>query len=117
MKHRPVLFGLIPLLALVALLAAPASATFGRFLFAGLSGFNEIPSVLSTGSGAFRAIVREDGTIDYDLQYRDLVGRCWELRLRTGRSEDALARDAARLLRRRVAAIMDDPSNREWIPV
>lgn len=74
MNRRRALFIALALLTLTALLAAPAAARFGRFLFAGLSGFSEVPAVLSTGHGAFKALLRHDDTIEFDLAYRDLVG-------------------------------------------
>jgi hypothetical protein len=38
-----------------------------------LHGFNEVPAVSSTGSGEFRATIRED-TVDWELSYEDLEG-------------------------------------------
>ena len=55
------------------LLAAPAFA-FHKFLFAGLSGFNEVPAVLSPASGSFKAVIRDDDTIDFDLDYEGTIG-------------------------------------------
>jgi hypothetical protein len=59
--------------AITFLLAAPAFA-FHKFLFAALSGFNEVPAVLSPASGSFKAVLRDDDTIDYRLQYQDTLG-------------------------------------------
>jgi hypothetical protein len=38
-----------------------------------LRGFNEVPAVSSTGSGEFRARIREDA-VDWELSYEDLEG-------------------------------------------
>lgn len=60
-------------IATTFLLAAPAFA-FHKLLFAALSGFNEVPAVLSPASGSFKAILRNDDSIDYQLEYQDTLG-------------------------------------------
>jgi hypothetical protein len=49
--------------------------------------------------------------------YADLVGRSRTLDLRVGRSEEAIVRDAARLVGDQLHALFHDPSTWEWIPV
>ncbi|GAB1266223.1 CHRD domain-containing protein [Aurantivibrio infirmus] len=53
--------------------ASSANASDSRF-FASLSGFQEVPAVLSDGSGFFRARVNRDNTIDFVLKVDNLSG-------------------------------------------
>jgi hypothetical protein len=74
--------GIVWLLAgllVVGTVGAPASADNGdgngRTLRATLKGFEEPPSVSSTGRGSFRATISEDGTaLTYTISYEDLEG-------------------------------------------
>jgi hypothetical protein len=71
--------GIVWLLAgllLVGTVGAPVSADDnGRTLRAMLRGFEEPPSVSSTGRGSFRATISEDGTaLTYTISYEDLEG-------------------------------------------
>lgn len=74
--------GIIWLLAgllVVGTVGSPASADDkdgnDRTLKATLKGFEEAPSVSSTGRGSFRATISEDGTaLTYTVSYEDLEG-------------------------------------------
>ena len=64
---------ILVLVALLALLAAPALATEGGTFKATLTGFEEVPAISTTGSGEFQAKVTSDGTaIEYELSYSGL---------------------------------------------
>ena len=57
---------------LLAALATPAAAEEIR---ARLSGYQEVPSVSTPAGGEFKAhISRDDGLIEYELSYSDLIG-------------------------------------------
>lgn len=69
--------GLLSGLAAASLLGAAfvAVADDERQSFkARLHGFQEVPAVSSTGSGEFRARIRDDSAIDWELTYEDLEG-------------------------------------------
>ncbi|HEV8702376.1 MAG TPA: CHRD domain-containing protein [Candidatus Polarisedimenticolia bacterium] len=66
------LAGLLVVGTVGALVSADDNA---RTLKATLKGFEEPPSVSSTGRGSFRATISEDGTaLSYTLSYEDLEG-------------------------------------------
>ena len=46
----------------------------GRIVGAGLSGFEEVPVIATSGSGAFFARIVGDTAIDFVLIYEDLQG-------------------------------------------
>lgn len=71
--RRAIILSIPTVLLLAVLAAAPAFAGLHRFLFAALSGFDEVPAVLSPARGAFTALLRDD-SIDYRLSYRDTIG-------------------------------------------
>lgn len=60
-------------LAVLALLGAAVTARADQTVKARLHGFNEVPAVSSTGSGEFRATIREDA-VDWELSYEGLEG-------------------------------------------
>ncbi len=61
--------------AVVAMLTAPAPAVAGEPIAATLRGFEEPPSISTTGRGFFRGTISEDGTsIEYELIYFGLEG-------------------------------------------
>ncbi len=66
---------LLPLLLILALLAAPAIAS-AEHIQATLTGYEETPAAVSTvASGAFRATISpNDESIDYELTYGGLQG-------------------------------------------
>jgi hypothetical protein len=74
-----------------ALLVATAGATpvfaTDRNFFAFLDGFNEVPSILSQGSGFFRARLNRDGSIDYVLKVRDLSGTFAQAHIHFGQKD------------------------------
>jgi hypothetical protein len=57
---------------LAAIIAASPVFATGRSFHAFLGGFEEVPSVLTNGSGFFHATVNRDGSISYFLKVRDL---------------------------------------------
>lgn len=60
---------------LVAFFALAGAAAGQTSVVADLSGFNEVPSVISSGSGTFTATIDEDKTeISYHMEYRGLRG-------------------------------------------
>jgi len=67
------LYVILVLVALLALLAAPALATEGGTFKATLTGYEEVPAISSPGTGEFRAKLTSDGTaIEYTLTYSGL---------------------------------------------
>jgi hypothetical protein len=65
-----------------ATLAMPAAA---ETVHAQLSGYQEVPSVSSTGSGKFTArIDRRAGTISYELEYDGLEGEVTQAHIHVG---------------------------------
>jgi hypothetical protein len=63
-----------PLLLMCTLLVAPSVASAER-IQTRLSGYEEVPSVSTTGSGEFRGMISaDDGSISYDLSYSGLQG-------------------------------------------
>lgn len=76
----------IPTLALLlaALTAADASAQ-QRQIRAQLSGFEEVPSISTTGHGTFRATISNDGqSIQWELRYAALEGEVAQAHLHLG---------------------------------
>ena len=78
MKHARIVI-LVAGMAVAGTLGGPASADDrsenARTLRATLKGFEESPSISSTGHGTFHATISEDGTsIQYTLTYDDLEG-------------------------------------------
>jgi hypothetical protein len=73
----------------VGALAAPTMAgdrdDSSRTLRASLKGFEESPSVSSTGRGSFRATISEDGTsLTYTLSYEELEGDVLQAHIHLG---------------------------------
>lgn len=65
---------IVAVVGLVAVIASPTMlADRGRSVRAELSGPNEVPSVSTTGHGAFRAWLRADA-IEFELSYEELEG-------------------------------------------
>jgi hypothetical protein len=67
-------------------LTGPALA-FHKFLFAGLSGFNEVPAVLSPARGTFKAVVRNDDSIDFDLEFGGTAGDVVQAHIHFGQKD------------------------------
>lgn len=74
-KHLRLLLPVLALgLCLYQMLPAQSAGSAMNFS-AGLTGWNEVPSVSTKGSGEFHASVRPDGKgIDYEVSYKDLSG-------------------------------------------
>ncbi len=66
---------LTPYVLVTALLVAlwPPGPVAGEIVGAGLSGFEEVPVIATSGSGAFFARIVGDTAIDFVLVYEDLV--------------------------------------------
>jgi hypothetical protein len=73
-------------LTTLALAAAPALAA-DNFLFTFLSGFDEVPALLSPGTGSFRAFVRNETSIDYELQYENLTSTALQAHIHFGQKD------------------------------
>jgi hypothetical protein len=74
-QRRIQLAAAVAIVAIVSVVATTAVAGHGRNANARLSGFEEVPAVLTDGSGKFRAkISRTEQRIDYTLSYEDLEG-------------------------------------------
>lgn len=64
-----------------------ALADGGETVKAKLSGYNEVPAVLSTGSGRFSAKINSvAGTITYELTYRALEGSALQSHIHIGQT-------------------------------
>lgn len=53
----------------------------------------------------------------FAMVYADLIGRSEVLALGAARDDQAVTAEAVRFVRRRIRALLRDPSTREWIPV
>jgi hypothetical protein len=74
MKQRRIqLAAAVAIVSIVSVVATTAVAGDGRNAKAKLSGFEEVPAVLTDGSGKFKAKIGEQ-RIDYTLSYEDLEG-------------------------------------------
>src|SRR5262245_26698722 len=60
--------------ALAALSGPLAADEEGTLLQAQLNGFGQVPPVITTGMGKFRARINPGGTITYNLKYSQLTG-------------------------------------------
>jgi len=73
MKRLSFAFGTLLTVVAVALFVSMATGQGHQSLKARLSGFQEVPSVSTSGSGDFRAKISADGTsVDYTLSYQNL---------------------------------------------
>ena len=76
-KHprTTVLAALVAALIVAGLAGQAMADRSGRQFKARLSGYNEVPSVSSTGSGQFQArLANDESAIDYTLSYQNLEG-------------------------------------------
>jgi hypothetical protein len=74
-KRRIQLAAAVAIVSIASLVATTAVAGDGKNARAKLSGFEEVPAVLTDGSGKFKAkISRTEQRIDYTLSYEDLEG-------------------------------------------
>src|SRR5262245_38776971 len=84
MKKVVGVFGVFSLLSLVLALA-PAVPQGFKQIKEFLTGFQEVPSVSTTGSGNFRARISKDETrIDWELSYSDLEGAVQQAHIHFG---------------------------------
>ena len=56
------------------------------YLWADLSSFNQVPSVLATGHGNFKAQLNGDGTISFELSYADMSSPVVQAHIHFGES-------------------------------
>ncbi len=69
----------------VAAVAAAAIAGGGQNVSGGLDGYQEVPSVSSSGSGTFNASLGPDGeSLKYTLTYKDLEGAVQQAHIHFG---------------------------------
>ncbi|HEV3377713.1 MAG TPA: CHRD domain-containing protein [Thermoleophilaceae bacterium] len=74
-KRRIQLAAAVAIVSIASVVATTAVAGDGKNAKAKLSGFEEVPAVLTDGSGKFKAkISRTEQRIDYTLSYEDLEG-------------------------------------------
>jgi hypothetical protein len=74
-QKRVQLAAVVAVVAIASVVATTALAGDGKNAKAKLSGFEEVPAVLTDGSGKFKAkISRTEERIDYTLSYEDLEG-------------------------------------------
>ena len=76
MKQRRIqLAAAVAIVSIASVVATTAVAGDGKNAKAKLSGFEEVPAVLTDGSGKFKAkISRTEQRIDYTLSYEDIEG-------------------------------------------
>jgi CHRD domain-containing protein len=72
--NRSVLAGLAATTLLCAATGARADDDDRNFFKARLIGFEEVPAISSTGRGEFRARIRDEAAIDWELTYEALEG-------------------------------------------
>jgi CHRD domain len=74
-QRRIQLAALVAVVAIASVVATTALAGDGKNAKAKLSGFEEVPAVLTDGNGEFKAkISRTEQRIDYTLTYEDIEG-------------------------------------------
>lgn len=72
-------------LLVCGLLATPIASAETEKVVAGLKGFREVPSVSTTASGQFEAVIdRKAGTIAYELSYAGLTGDVQQAHIHVG---------------------------------
>lgn len=71
-------------LAATAAVSLTASATGWRALRANLTGFQEPPAVVSTGSGRIRVVIHDDGLASYELEFENLEGEVTQAHIHLG---------------------------------
>jgi hypothetical protein len=71
-------------LVLTAAVSLTASAHGWRALRASLSGFQEPPAVVSTGSGRIRVVIHDDTLASYELEFENLEGDVTQAHIHLG---------------------------------
>jgi len=75
------------LVGVAAVAVATAIATSGQNVSGGLAGYQEVPSVSSTGAGTFKASLAGDGqSLDYTLAYSGLEGAIQQAHIHFGQA-------------------------------
>jgi hypothetical protein len=77
------LAAVVAVLGLLGVVAAAVAGGGSRDVREHLTGYEEVPAVSSTGSGEFRARIR-DTAIEYRLSYRDLEGDVLQAHIHLG---------------------------------
>ena len=73
------------LLVLAMLLLVPAAVMAAPTPTANLTGWEEVPSVSTTGNGTFTSVISKDGSqIDWELTYGDLEGAVQQSHIHLG---------------------------------
>ena len=70
MKTKRIVLGLVAFAALSAVAFAQGFVNIKELM----TGYEEVPSVSTTGKGQFDARIRKDGAIEWELSYSDLEG-------------------------------------------
>lgn len=70
MKTKRVIIGVLAFAAISAVAFAQGFVNIKEVL----TGYEEVPSVSTTGNGEFDARIRKDGAIEWELRYSDLEG-------------------------------------------
>jgi len=82
-RRRVQLAAVVAVLGLLGVVAAAVAGGGSRDVREHLQGYEEVPAVSSTGSGEFRARIR-DTAIEYKLSYRDLEGDVLQAHIHLG---------------------------------
>jgi hypothetical protein len=82
-RRRVQLAAVVAVLGLLGVVAAAVAGGGSRDVREHLRGYEEVPAVSSTGSGEFRARIR-DTAIEYRLTYRDLEGDVLQAHIHLG---------------------------------
>jgi len=82
-RRRVQLAAVVAVLGLLGVVAAAVAGGGSRDVREHLRGYEEVPAVSSTGSGEFRARIR-DTAIEYRLSYRDLEGDVLQAHIHLG---------------------------------
>ena len=87
-RRRLQLAAVVAVVGLLGMVAAAVAGGGGRDVREHLNGYAEVPALSTTGSGEFRAEVR-DLEIHYRLSYRDLEGNITQAHIHFGNDHDA----------------------------
>ena len=86
-RRRLQLAAVVAVLGLMGVVTAAVAGGGGRHVREHLKGYAEVPSISTTGSGVFRAEVRNT-EITYHLSYRDLEGDVTQAHIHFGHEWD-----------------------------
>jgi len=81
-KTKRVIIGVLAFAAISAVAFAQGFVNIKELL----TGYEEVPSVSTTGNGNFSARIRKDNTIDWELRYSDLQGAVQQSHIHFGQA-------------------------------